>query len=388
MEPANSLHFALFSCNTMALLYFILFMAFLPVSEMQTFGITIEGEAFVVRCPNANDSEAVNWQFGDTSVSIDPTARVHSSGSKLWFLPASPEDTGDYTCVRYQYYPQVTKTVKVRVHPRVEGICYYKDALDIQARGSRGSGRIVCAPYRDYYNASDMKWYKDCQLLYGSRYKIANKFLYISDANENDNGYYTCEFTYSHDGKKFTVSATRAFKIVELSSPRPIEVLSPIDDKEEVEIGASKTLLCKAWLGLGKQILALSRWEHEGENDSNRFVTSNRSDVISGKGQFTEATLEIKKVRKEDLGTTFTCILANDRGYKKVNVTLVAKGTVKGHSNTYVIVVFVILMVVIMILVMVYRFFRVDIVLWYRRVFNCTGSKDDSTRDFRKSMRI
>ncbi|XP_077783735.1 interleukin-1 receptor-like 1 isoform X3 [Podarcis muralis] len=341
----------------MALLYFIFLMAFSATAGKPQYWLTIAGEAFVVKCP-VHDTAV--WKRGDTTISTDKRARIHASGNELWFLPASIEDNGNYTCIHPEYAP---KTMSVIINPNIEGTCYYEDALYLETTGSPRSAKIFCPSYNDYENASDMKWFKDCKLLHGARYKAVKNILYISDAIKSDSGYYTCQFTYHHGGRAFPVTATTPFTITDsflLTSPK---VLYPKDgDVIEVEIGSPAQLLCKAWLGHGKQDIAISFWEFDEANDSKRFVTSNKSYMVPGEGQFAEAELSITEVREEDLSLTFRCVLANDLEFETTEVTLVPKGAGEGLT---------------MILVMVYHVFRVDIVLCVRRTFNCNKSRDD-----------
>lgn len=58
----------------------------------------MEGEAFVVECPEADPDEYVTWHFAETEISTDKRERIHSSGINLWFLPTAPQDSGNYTC--------------------------------------------------------------------------------------------------------------------------------------------------------------------------------------------------------------------------------------------------------------------------------------------------
>uniref|UniRef100_A0A670J0F7 Ig-like domain-containing protein n=1 Tax=Podarcis muralis TaxID=64176 RepID=A0A670J0F7_PODMU len=269
------------------------------------------------------------------SVGIQPSLQTKGPeymllGMNFGFCPASIEDNGNYTCIHPEYAPN---TVSVIINPNIEGTCYYEDALYLETTGSPGSAKIFCPSYNDYENASDTKWFKDCTLLHGARYKAVKNILYISDAIKSDSGYYTCQFTYHHGGRAFPVTATTPFTITDsflLTSPK---VLYPKDgDVIEVEIGSPAQLLCKAWLGHGKQDIAISFWEFDEANDSNRFVTSNKSYMVPGEGQFAEAELSITEVREEDLSLTFRCVLANDLEFETTEVTLVPKGA--GEDST------------------------------------------------------
>ncbi|XP_053164907.1 interleukin-1 receptor-like 1 [Hemicordylus capensis] len=321
-------------------------------------------------------SETVTWHHLGRDISTDEGARVHSVGKQLWFLPTSTEDSGNYTCFKHKYDPNTSETVRVTIQQHKQGICYYEDALYIETRGSPGSGNIPCPSFNSYKDASDIKWYKDCEFLQGSRYSMQNMRLYINNATLHDNGKYTCQFTYSHRGKRFNVSATRNFAILDYPWPKSIQVCYPKDNGSiEVEIGSPANLSCKAWLGIGKLADHGSYWENNSEEDPNRFVRFNKSYLKTGEGYYTEAVLNIMEVRKEDLNLTFSCSIWNIQEFKRVSITLRDKE--KGHSNIYLIVGFFILLAILNVMVILYRFFRVDVVLWYQRIFNCIGSKND-----------
>ncbi|XP_062983740.1 interleukin-1 receptor-like 1 [Elgaria multicarinata webbii] len=351
----------------MDLLLFFLLAAFFPVSESsKTYWNAIEGEAFVVKCPPLDSP--MTWRLGDKNISTDTGARVHSSGRDLWFLPATASDSGTYTCATTMYLSNVSKTLKVTIHPREEGICFYEDALYLGRVGSPGSGHIYCPSFYNYENATIFKWYKDCKELHGSRYKTFRDVLAINEANVNDTGNYTCQFTYSYGGRNFTVSATRGFRIAN----RDCSLVS----KRQYNYGGSPlNITCKAWLGNGEQTMAGSSWKYNGGELPEPFVSSSR-EYMESSGLFTEAILSTSEVKREHLGLNFTCEMFNDMERKRVSVML-SEAQCKGHNNTFLIVAFFFLFTVKIFIAMLYHFFRIDIVLLYRRIFNCIEPKED-----------
>ncbi|XP_060625717.2 interleukin-1 receptor-like 1 [Anolis sagrei] len=355
----------------MFLLYFPLLAAFFCECAAQRNWFAIEGEAFVMEC----QLSSMTWYLGDTSISTDKEARMHSSGRELWFLPAFTKDSGNYTCVDSE--DAFTEINTVTIYPRRESICYHENMLYSETVGSPGSGKIYCPTFDYYRNASAPKWYKDCKELHGSRYRTEKKMLLIHDANVKDIGKYTCLFTYRHGNRTFNVSATRGFRIDELSLWRPLTVQYPQPNEViKVKIGFPKNLSCKAILGEGADTVATSYWENNVGKDPKRFVRSSQTWMEALKKQVTEAILQIKEVQKEDLGLNFTCYIANDMGYKRVNVTL-CESPSTGNSNIWLIVAFVIILVVLKLLGLLYYLFRVDITLLYRRIFKYTESSDD-----------
>ncbi|XP_077199680.1 interleukin-1 receptor-like 1 isoform X3 [Paroedura picta] len=248
------------------------------------------------------------------------------------------------------------------------------EIISVSNTRSPGSGTIYCPSIDKYKNPSDVRWYKDCKYLDDPRYAIRGSTLYIADADESDNGNYTCQFTYRHHGSKFNVSATRPFEVKEGSSPMLIQVISPPDNAViKVEVGSPLNLTCKGLLAHEKQKMPPCCWEVSGHCDEYLLKTY----LVPNQGYFAECVLSIKEVREEDLDVTFMCVLSNDIELRTVNVTLQRKEPHKGHNNTYLIVGFVILFVVATVSMVLYKIFLVDIVLLYRRLFMCTKSKND-----------
>ncbi|XP_077199679.1 interleukin-1 receptor-like 1 isoform X2 [Paroedura picta] len=369
----------------MTCLYSILLLGFVSSSYAYREWFTMEGEAFAVKCPDTEDDERVTWHLlkMNRTIPTDGRKRIYSSGIYLWFLPVSPKDSGNYICVKHKSDSQINETVSVTIHPYKKGTFYYPEDLYSYTSGSPGSGTIYCPSIDKYKNPSDVRWYKDCKYLDDPRYAIRGSTLYIADADESDNGNYTCQFTYRHHGSKFNVSATRPFEVKEGSSPMLIQVISPPDNAViKVEVGSPLNLTCKGLLAHEKQKMPPCCWEVSGHCDEYLLKTY----LVPNQGYFAECVLSIKEVREEDLDVTFMCVLSNDIELRTVNVTLQRKEPHKGHNNTYLIVGFVILFVVATVSMVLYKIFLVDIVLLYRRLFMCTKSKNDAMSAMEKRI--
>uniref|UniRef100_A0A8B9FLA5 Interleukin 1 receptor like 1 n=1 Tax=Amazona collaria TaxID=241587 RepID=A0A8B9FLA5_9PSIT len=176
----------------------------------------MEGEALVIKCPRWSSSVKATWYHTDTNERIpaeEDGSRIFCLERFLWFLPTSREDSGNYTCV-----------IQFRIR-------YPNDT---------GRGKIVCPTIDNYKSATIIQWYKvnktltvpvvdqitmrsylqpnteififqDCKPLHGLRYFKGEKYIFIKDPRKEDDGYYTCRFSYTHKGKMFNVSATRIF---------------------------------------------------------------------------------------------------------------------------------------------------------------------------------
>uniref|UniRef100_A0A8C5JUL8 Interleukin 1 receptor like 1 n=1 Tax=Junco hyemalis TaxID=40217 RepID=A0A8C5JUL8_JUNHY len=323
----------------------------------------MEGEAFVIKGPKWSSSVNITWYRTDTHTRIpaeEEGSRVFSMERFLWFLPTSREDSGNYTC---------SYNVSVQVHSYKPGECF---PSRIRYPNDTQTGRVVCPTIDNYKNATIVQWYKDCKPLKGQRYLKKEKYIYIENPRREDDGYYTCQFIYTHKGNVFNVSATRIFISGVKYSPLPPQIIFPKnEDVIEAELGAALSLKCRARLGINKQPLAAVSW------DPLKPMVPSLSLSISFDDHeqvyYGETTLNITEVKKEDLQSNFTCIALNTLYSTRVTVTL----QLKILPNVLLITGSLVLLGAIALSVILYQSFRVDIVLLYREIFQPYSVKDD-----------
>ncbi|XP_068536227.1 interleukin-1 receptor-like 1 isoform X7 [Anas acuta] len=323
--------------------HLIFLSTFLLVSVTSESYDAMEGEALVVKCPRRNSAVKVTWYHTDTKKIIpeeEEGSRIFSLGRFLWFLPNSVEDSGNYTCVTH-YPNNSTKefNMSVKVHPYKEGICFPSRIL---YPNDTRRGRIVCPTFDNYKNATMIQWYKDCRPLHGERYLKKDKYIFISDLTKEDDGYYTCHFTYTHRGNVFNVSATRIFISEAKHLSLPAQILFPKEkDVIEVELGAPLSLKCQARLGIKKQPIDVVSWDVDNNpviyTDTSRF--HEETHFFEGQAQeyYKEATLHISEIKEEDLQSNFTCVVVNEMGNTRATVTLQLKAQYGKIYDAYVI---------------------------------------------------
>uniref|UniRef100_G3UNV1 Interleukin 1 receptor like 1 n=1 Tax=Meleagris gallopavo TaxID=9103 RepID=G3UNV1_MELGA len=216
------------------------------------------------------------------------------------------------------------RKMNVQVHPYKRGMCFPSRIL--YANETR-KGKISCPTFKNYENATIIQWYKDCRPLQGERYFMHDPYIFIENLNKEDDGYYTCQFTYTHRGKVFNVSATRIFISEAKHSSLPVEILFPKDeDVKEVELGTAFSLKCQARLGIKKQPIAVVTWDVNKIPAEYADEEKIHQEIIYFEGQhqeyYGEATLTISNIEHTDLQSSFTCVAMNEMGNTRSTVTL------------------------------------------------------------------
>ncbi|XP_014817513.1 PREDICTED: interleukin-1 receptor-like 1 isoform X2 [Calidris pugnax] len=367
----------------MGCIHLIFLSTFLSVSMTSETFDAMEGEALVIKCPRWSSSVKVTWYHTDTNEIIpaeEEGSRIFSLNRFLWFLPTSREDSGNYTCIVH-FSNNRTKSfdMSVQVHPYKQGVCF---PSQIRYPNETGRGRIVCPTIDNYKNATIIQWYKDCKPIQGERYLKEEKYVFIKNPREEDDGYYTCQFTYTHKGNVFNVSATRIFVSEAKHSPLPPQILFPKDkDIIEVELGAALSLKCRARLGIKKPPVAAVAWDVDNIQvkylDFSRF--HEKTNFFEGRVQeyYRETTLHITEIKKEDLQANFTCVAVNEMQNTKATVTLRLKAQSEMDLPDILLIAgSLVLLVAIAVCVILYQSFRVDIVLLYREIFQPYSVKD------------
>ncbi|XP_039376397.1 interleukin-1 receptor-like 1 [Mauremys reevesii] len=372
----------------MGLLHLILLSTFLSVSMTSESFHAMEDEALVVKCPQYCQNGTVKWYSTQTTQPhpAEEGGRIHSSGRFLWFLPTSKEDSGNYTCVAQYSNCSKQSTVSVMVYPHKQGICFPSRIRYPNDTGTLTSGRIVCPTIDNYANATIVKWYKDCKPLQGPRekYSMGKKYLFIERPQKTDEGYYTCHFTYIHSGNVYNVSATRPFIVKEeVSSPISPKIQYPTDNTViQVEFGSPVNISCRAFLGIGKQNIAVVAWEVNEIKaeylNTSRFREDHKFFMRCDREYYGESILTIEEVTEEDLLSNFTCVALNEIEHVMLTVTLQLKVPCKGDNHsTYTTIGILVLLVIIVLLLILYHFFRTDIVLLCQGIFKPYKTQDD-----------
>ncbi|XP_069060533.1 interleukin-1 receptor-like 1 [Pleurodeles waltl] len=341
----------------------------------------MENEAFVIKPEEfelEEDGDNVSWYNERTNqkITTEEGHRVHSSLEKLWFLPTSIKDTGSYTFIVWNITSELWRQrYQVNVHEFSMGLCYHQKTLYHPNVVNKAAADITCIIAENYRVKGPITWYKDCRPINGQKYFMERTQLVIKDLTRKDKGIYTCQFTHDHDGREFNVTQSRRLQIQAPSATIFPVFATPRNDTIEVELGSSVNIACSAFLGYSKQIADFILWDVNGNevkaSESSRFRVHTKRSLNES---YTTAILTITEIRREDLISNFTCFAQNTKGWNKSSVTLIMK--VKDFQK-HIWMCFIIFKIIILLIILLWKIYRVDVVLMYRDMFQPLRFKDD-----------
>ncbi|NXT77011.1 IL1R1 protein, partial [Zapornia atra] len=215
----------------------------------------------------------------------------------------------------------------------------------------------------------------DCQLLEGRRFAFLNSDLIIFNVTVHDQGNYTCETTYTYNGKQYNIS--RDIRLtVEVSPPkRPPEISYPINNSIEVELGSQVTVDCNTTGADGYEVFWTGNGVYIDVLYMSRIFASPYKEETSYDGRPVHSVkLVISEVNSEDYEQPFVCQASNAFG--QVASYIILKHRVPdtqrwltGGLLSFLILTFITLII--------YKVFKIDLVLWYRDSPCAFASKED-----------
>ncbi|KAM6178220.1 interleukin-1 receptor type 1 [Rhynchocyon petersi] len=338
--------------------------------EEKIIQISPANEMFFHLCPSKwfKTRDTAIWYKNDskTPISMKQESRVHQFQDKLYFVPAHVEDSGYYNCVlRNSTYCFRVKII-LRFVENEPNLCYSTQVLFPQKLPVGQRGQIVCPKlFNDENNKLPViQWYKDCKpLLPDNVMFVQEKKKLIFNVTEEHKGRYSCHAFYTYLGKQYPMSRVIEFTpIVPLIVTAPV-IMSPTNETVEMELGSQTQLVCNVTDATNS---GNSFWQWNGSVITDKDPVLVEDFLIMKSQDSNKQTiviLNISEVRKEFYLYPFTCKAINWVGKSEAYVQFVHP--VPAFQN-YVIGVFTMLAVAITCSIFVYKFFKVDIVLWYR----------------------
>ncbi|XP_048790195.1 interleukin-1 receptor type 1-like isoform X5 [Lagopus muta] len=269
-------------------------------------------------------------------------------------------------------------STEVTVFERTNGLCLNEKFAVEEVVFTSSSAKLVC-PHLDHFrneeNILPVHWYKDCQLLEGKRFAFLNSDLVIFNVTVQDQGNYTCKTTYTYNGKQYDIARDIRL-IVEVSPPKmPPEISYPQNNSIEVELGSLVTVDCNTTGADGFEVF----WTGNGVYIDVFYVSrifakpNNEETAYDGRPMYS-VKLIISEVHSEDYEQPFICQASNAFGQVASYIILKHKVPDVQRWLTGVFVSFLLLTFIILI---IYKIFKIDLVLWYRNSGCAFVSKED-----------
>uniref|UniRef100_A0A452INL2 Interleukin 1 receptor type 1 n=1 Tax=Gopherus agassizii TaxID=38772 RepID=A0A452INL2_9SAUR len=270
-------------------------------------------------------------------------SRIHQHENLLWFMPAILEDSGSYECVMWNLTSCNKIYFSITVFKNTAGLCFNGDFLYAQEISASSNEKIVC-PHLDYFrdekNTLPIHWYKECNLIDNERFLSWDDDLIINSANVNDSGNYSCKMTYTYMEKEYNISRNIYVTVIGSNVIVDCNVSSSKDNSVGISWRVNNTLVNFLFMG--------------------RVQEGNQEDSFPDGYLFSTVTLNITEVKQEDYGRQFVCHAGEVAAY------IALRQPVRNFLG-YLIGGLIAPVFVIIVAILIYKYFKVDIVLWYRK---------------------
>ncbi|XP_044933561.1 interleukin-18 receptor accessory protein isoform X1 [Mustela putorius furo] len=277
------------------------------------------------------DLSDVQWylqpQNGDSPWEImNNSAHVIEKGI-LHFLTMEIHNPGSYICRPRIRSPCCVKII-LEVKPKTKLPCIPQNSVSHEQYLLLGStARIHCPSLNCQSDAQspEVTWYQNGKLLPEER---SNSIL-VDEVYEEQEGTYVCDYTESVNTSSRTVRAVvQVTTIVKDTSHKP-DILDPIKDTLEVELGKPLTLNCTARFGYQKDFMPVIKWYIKDSDREWEVPTSEEISVKSTKKDKVIArVIHFKEVTQRELRRKLICFAQNSIGNTTQSLQLKEKQAV------------------------------------------------------------
>ncbi|XP_072193465.1 interleukin-1 receptor type 1-like isoform X3 [Excalfactoria chinensis] len=352
------------------------------------------GEPTAISCPMItlpmlhSDYNLTWYKNGsNTPITTERHARIHQRNGLLWFIPATLEDSGLYECEVRSLNRTKQKIINLKVFKNDNGMCFNGEMKYDQIVKSANSGKIICPDLENFKDEDNINpeihWYKECKsgFLEDKRLVLAEgeNAILILNVTVQDKGNYTCRMVYTYMGKQYNVSRTMNLEVKESPLKMRPEFIYPNNNTVEVELGSHVVMECNVSSG----VYGLLPYWQVNDEDVDSFDSSYREQfyeeglphgiAVSG------TKFNISEVKLKDYAYKFFCHFIYDSqeftSYIKLEHPVQnIQGYLIGGGISLIFLLFLVLII--------YKIFKIDIVLWYRSSCHpLLGEKDGKIYD-------
>ncbi|XP_060225945.1 interleukin-18 receptor 1 isoform X1 [Meriones unguiculatus] len=330
----------------------------------------VEGEPFYLKpCDmsasvHKNEAASIRWFKDDgprgyVELTPENSSRITLHSNVLEFWPVELDDEGTY----FSQVGNDSQTWTLNVTKRNAHSCFSEKLVRSRKVEIGKSFHIPCENpnYREQINHTSL--YKNCKEVFKTP-KI------LKNAEFGDEGYYSCVFSVLHNGKQYNITKTVNVTVIKGNNKIIPAILGPKLDIVGAELGKGVELRCIALLNENDQLYWSIR--KEDISDPNVQEDENKTTWTSEGKLHALKTLRIQRVTEKNLNVLYNCTVTNDEATDTKSFILVRKemADIPGHVFTRGIIVAVFISVAAVCVVVLCVIYKVDLVLFYRRLLD------------------
>ncbi|XP_034514842.1 interleukin-18 receptor accessory protein isoform X6 [Ailuropoda melanoleuca] len=283
-------------------------------------------------CSGHKDLSDVQWylqpQNGDPLREITNNSAHIIQKSTLHFLTTGIHNAGSYICrprIRSPLGEACCVKTILEVKPKTNLSCMPNNSVPHEQYLLLGSTDYIrCPTFNCQSDAQSRQvtWYQNGNPLLKER---SNSIL-VDEVYEEQDGTYICDYTESVNSSSWTVRAVvQVTTIVKDTNHKP-DILDPIKDTLEVELGKPLTLNCTARFGYQKNFTPVIKWYIKDSDQEWEFPTSEEIGVKSTKkDKVISRVIHLKGVTQRELRRKFICFAQNSIGNTTQSIQLKEK---------------------------------------------------------------
>ncbi|XP_069349954.1 interleukin-18 receptor accessory protein [Eulemur rufifrons] len=281
-------------------------------------------------CGGSKDLSDVQWylqpQSGDSLEEIpESSPHIIQEKNTLRFLTPEMNIAGSYICRPRIRSPQdvacCVKTVlevKLQTNSSCENPPLHNQYLLFGSTNSIHCPSLSC---QSGVQSPEVTWYQN-----GKLSEQRSNPMVVDEVYDFHQGTYVCDYTQSDNASSWTVRAVVQVRtIVEDTNLKP-DILDPIQDTLEVELGKPLTISCRARFGFERVFKPVIRW-YIKDSDQEREVSAPEVKSIKStlKDEVIERDIILEEVTRSDLHRKFVCFAQNSIGNTTQTIQLKEK---------------------------------------------------------------